>query len=283
MIAEEIQIGGWESELSAKAKFTFAILFGLPAPVVTALRVQYTDDQDAQASQFGLENALIFCLTGLACSFVVWRMQVLLWKNVTLGRFTFLPYQISYLRFSPSFSYLDSATLFVGESWRLSGPDASLRGSNMEIKWTDWVQAIVGVVGIPLIVYQLHEVRRTIQGQTLSELYDHYHHVLSELLKKPELRPYFYENKIPEKDNPTLDVELESMCELFAAVMEHACVQKKNVPFKSWQECWETFVKERQKKSAVLRNYLHVNRDWYLKDLQCLNPDSEGFPLDARR
>jgi hypothetical protein len=144
-----------------------------------------------------------------------------------------------------------------------------------DVRWTDIVQVIVGVGGIPLIIYQLREVQRSIQGQTLSELYDHYHQVVSAFLKKPELRPYFYENKsFDESTSAGLRVEVECMCELIAGILEHAMVQEKNVPSSAWSECWETFVIERIKKSSVLREYLKRNASWYLKKL----PISESAP-----
>ena len=145
--------------------------------------------------------------------------------------------------------------------------------SPSDIRWTDVVQALVGLGGIPFIIYQLREVKRSVQGQTLSELYDHYHQVVSVFLEKPNLRPYFYENKaLDTSADPALCVEVESMCELFAAVLEHAVVQEKNVPRRAWAECWQTFVTERLQKSSVLQEYLKKNEGWYLKTLPSPSP-----------
>lgn len=151
--------------------------------------------------------------------------------------------------------------------------------SPSDIKWTDVVQALVGLGGIPFIIYQLREVKRSVQGQTLSELYDHYHQVVSVFLKKPNLRPYFYENKpLDTSAGPALCAEVESICELFAAVLEHAVVQEKNVPRRAWAECWQTFVMERLKKSSVLQEYLKKNEGWYLRRLPSPRPSLKSIP-----
>src|SRR5215472_19060298 len=69
-------------------------------------------------------------------------------------------------------------------------------------KWTDIGQLVVGVCGLLvsvggllLIVYQLREVQHSIQAQTTSDLYDHYHQMISVFVKRPDMRPSFYEKK----------------------------------------------------------------------------------------
>jgi hypothetical protein len=155
-----------------------------------------------------------------------------------------------------------------------------------DVKWTDVVQVLVGIVGIPFIIYQLYEVRRSIQGQTLGELYEHYHRVVTVFVERPHLRPYFYENKpIDESTSSDHREEIESMCDLFAAVLEHALVQQKNVPRRAWKECWETFVAERHRKSPELQRYLKENGTWYLQDLCALKtnqPRRRGRRGDAK-
>jgi len=147
-----------------------------------------------------------------------------------------------------------------------------------DVKWTDIVQATVGVVGIWFIIHQLRQVKQSIQGQTLSELYDHYHEVVDVFLEKPHLRPYFYENKalVDISTSPGLRDEVQSMCELMAAVLEHALVQEENVPREAWAQCWKTFIKERLDKSCVLQEYLKKNAGWYLNKFPCLKSDLQS-------
>jgi hypothetical protein len=139
-------------------------------------------------------------------------------------------------------------------------------------RWTDVAQGFVPIAvalaGVPFIWYQLREVNRSVQGETLSELYGHYHDVVSIFLERPHLRPYFYENKtLDDFADPELRSQVRTMCELIAGVLEHAVVQEQNVPKGSWKDCWESYVRERLKTSVVLREYLKENMDIYLKTL----------------
>lgn len=147
-------------------------------------------------------------------------------------------------------------------------------------KWTDIGQLVVGVCGLLvsvggllLIVYQLREVQHSIQAQTTSDLYDHYHQMISVFVKRPDMRPYFYEKKALEPSaSPALRADVESMCELIAGVLEHALFQGNDVGEKRWKECWDPYIKERFLKSSILQQYLKNNAEWYSSKLQEKNP-----------
>lgn len=138
-----------------------------------------------------------------------------------------------------------------------------------DVKWTDVVQALVGLCGLPLVLYQLRELQRSIQGQTISDLYEQYHQVVGAVLERPTLRPYFYENKALDSSiSPALQADVESMCELIAAVLEHAHFQGKDVGTTRWKQCWGPYIEERLEKSSVLKDYIRRNKHWYSEELQ---------------
>ena len=130
-----------------------------------------------------------------------------------------------------------------------------------DVKWTDVVQAPVGLCGLPLVLYQLRELQRSIQEQ--------YHQVVGAVLERPTLRPYFYENKALDSSiSPALQADVESMCELIAAVLEHAHFQGKDVGTTRSKQCWGPYIEERLEKSSVLKDYIRRNKHWYSEELQ---------------
>ena len=123
-----------------------------------------------------------------------------------------------------------------------------------DVKWTDVVQAPVGLCGLALVLYQLRELQRSIQGQTISDLYEQYHQVVGAVLERPTLRPYFYENKALDSSiSPALQADVESTCELIAAVLEHAHFQGKDVGTTRSKQCWGPTLRSDWRKAPSLR------------------------------
>lgn len=138
------------------------------------------------------------------------------------------------------------------------------------VTWTDSVQAIASVVGFGVIIYQIRQLKRTVQSDTHSKLYTHYLEVNKLLLQKPHLRPYFYEGKaLDESDFNQLSLrqDIDIMCEVILGLLEHAVLQRDNLPGDSWQNCWMAYVHERYDKSTELAKFFGSNRKWYAKSL----------------
>jgi len=57
------------------------------------------------------------------------------------------------------------------------------------------------------------------------------------------------------------------MSEAILALIEHATVQRKNLPTDQWENCWLPYSRERWKKSTELRRFFSPNRNWYTNDL----------------
>ncbi len=151
-------------------------------------------------------------------------------------------------------------------------------GDLFGVKWTDLVTALAAVLGVPFIIYQIREVKLSIQGETLNGLYDHYHDVVNMFLERPYLRPYFYDNKplanSSDPHHPDLPNQVNTMCELIAGVLERALVQEERLPGSAWKECWEAFIIERLK-SPVLQDYIEEHHHFYVKRLVELSRASQ--------
>lgn len=149
-------------------------------------------------------------------------------------------------------------------------------GKTGKVGWTD-VQAIIPIigfslqllissVGFALLIRQITLLNRGIQGDTHSKLYNHYLKVNDLLSKKPELRPYFYDGKPLEEGSPGHEnvlAEIEMRSEIILGLLEHAAVQKNNLPADSWEHCWSAYTYERFKKSPELQKFFRNNYHWY--------------------
>ena len=137
-------------------------------------------------------------------------------------------------------------------------------------KWTDVLPAIISTVGFGLVIYQIWRLKLSVQGETHSRLYNHYLEINKLLLAKPNLRPYFYENKVFGRgesgtEEAQLRGEVEMMCELIAGLLEHAVLQKNKLPPDSWENCWKAYTYERFEKSGELERFFAENQKWYAK------------------
>jgi hypothetical protein len=134
-----------------------------------------------------------------------------------------------------------------------------------DVKWTDVAGLVVALGGLFALFVQLRGVTRSIQAETLSHLYDHYHNVMSVFQEKPQLRRYIFGSEILSVPDPDARAELDTVCELVAALFEHAWVQHANVPEAPWQECWFHWMRKSLAKSVELRRFLGDNRAMYVK------------------
>jgi len=145
-----------------------------------------------------------------------------------------------------------------------------------KVRWTDLeaiipiigfsLQLLISAVGFSLVFWQIRLLNQGIQGDTHSKLYDHYLKVNDLLSKKPELRPYFYYDYKLKDDSPghaTVLAEIEMMSEIILGLLEHAAVQRDNLPADSWEHCWYAYTVERFKRSPELQRFFQDNHQWY--------------------
>jgi hypothetical protein len=139
----------------------------------------------------------------------------------------------------------------------------------------NYVTAVAAVVQAALslvLIFQLFFLRRTVQGTTQDNLYAHYTHVCELFLDKPYLRPYFYSNE-PKPiscpaDRPSLNDEIDGASEMILGLIEHAIVQRRNLPRASWSACWEPYAIERVGKSRTIQKFYEDNKGWYANELR---------------
>jgi hypothetical protein len=148
----------------------------------------------------------------------------------------------------------------------------------MEERPFEFGSFLVGLVGVPVLVWHVRGVHkgigtqtRNIQAQTLGSLYDHYFTLCRTLLWRPHLRGYLYDGVILKAD-PADDrrrSQVDTVCEMMTGLLEHAVLQKPNIPEGSWSDCWQPFLKEMYKRSdSELARYFRKNRHFYSTDFQ---------------
>lgn len=130
------------------------------------------------------------------------------------------------------------------------------------------VQAFASVLAFLVIIFQLWMLIRNIRGATHDRIYAHYMEVCKLLMQKPYLRPYFYDKQVVSDADTTLKAEVEIMSEAIMGLIEHAVVQKRNMPRRSWRDCWKPYAQERLAKSVDLRKFFDQNKEWYTKMLR---------------
>jgi hypothetical protein len=132
------------------------------------------------------------------------------------------------------------------------------------------VQALVAFFGFWFVCYQILHLGKSIRGVTQDSLYTHYTEVGNWFLQKPYLRPYFYNDKIFEPDlgNAYLRDEIALMSEAILSLIEHAVLQRANLPKDSWERCWRQYARDRLEKSTETRRFFEANKEWYADALR---------------
>jgi hypothetical protein len=135
-----------------------------------------------------------------------------------------------------------------------------------DVKWTEVAQLGATALGFLTVIYQMWRVGRSTAGNTYASLYGEYMDVCKLFLEKPRLRPYFYNSATVSADisaDDPIRTEIETVCELMTGLLEHAALQKVNIPRHIWKECWEKYTNERYNDSPAMRSYWERNKHLY--------------------
>jgi hypothetical protein len=140
------------------------------------------------------------------------------------------------------------------------------------------IQMAASVIGFPVLIYQVLKLRNNLEGATQDRLYAHYMEICKLFMQNPELRPYFYGRSedagktVAEKRakdcNDSLTPKVAFMCEAILGLVEHAVLQKKNLPGDAWRNCWRPYAIERLKQSEALEEFFDPNAHWYSRRMQ---------------
>jgi hypothetical protein len=134
------------------------------------------------------------------------------------------------------------------------------------VKWTDVAQLLTTIVGFVFVIAQLFALRNQTRGDTHADLYGQYMELGKLFFRKPYLRPYFYESREIDGTTPNsseIRQEIAMVCELTTTLLEHAALQRHNLPGESWEECWKAYTYARFDSSSVLRAWWHDNETVY--------------------
>ena len=142
------------------------------------------------------------------------------------------------------------------------------------VNFAELTQAVVSLIGLGIIIWQISHLIRNIQGTTQSSIYEHYTEVSSALLSRPHLWPYFYDKKeLPVsqgEEYEKLRAEIDLMSEMVLGLIEHAVLQERNLPRDAWKNCWWPYAKERLRKGTEMRAFFDRNEEWYTDALCAL-------------
>ena len=137
---------------------------------------------------------------------------------------------------------------------------------------------LIGLVGVPVLIWHVSGVHkglqtqnRNIQAQTLGRLYNHYFTLCRALLRRPHLRGYLYDAVVLKADlaDDKLRSQVNTVCEMMTGLLEHAVLQRPNIPAGSWCDCWQPFLEEMYKNNdSELAEFFRKNRHFYSTDFQ---------------
>jgi hypothetical protein len=137
------------------------------------------------------------------------------------------------------------------------------------------IQMVAAVIGFLVLAYQVLKLRNNLEGATQDRLYAHYTEICKLFMQNPELRPYFYGRSSKTVDNK-LTPKIAFMCEAILGLVEHAVLQKKNLPGDAWRNCWRPYAIERLEQSEALEKFFEPNAHWYsnrmrkaMKSMKC--------------
>jgi hypothetical protein len=155
---------------------------------------------------------------------------------------------------------------------------------NQPASWAQVIQAVVSIIGFFVLFIQVLRLRDNIRGATHDRLYAHYNDVCKELMKKPELYPYFYGGepytaKCTPKDATN---EVKLLSEMIWGVIEHSKVQENNLPLDSWASCWLPYSLERIDKSPAVYEFFGQNSEWYTPSVKSVFCQYEQYKKDGK-
>lgn len=152
----------------------------------------------------------------------------------------------------------------------LQGIAAAAESSIPTAAWTDWAQAIgsiigsiVAVVGLPVLIYQIVQLRQTIRAEAHGKVYENSLEVQKLLLDNPEFRPFFYEGATMEPTDERYP-RLLAMAEIFTDYLEHIALQRENVPDEV-KTAWDGYARFFLESSPIIRSFVAQHRSSYCR------------------
>jgi len=134
------------------------------------------------------------------------------------------------------------------------------------------VPAIVTVFGFIAVIYQLRQVEISTRVEVHDMLASHTREVLSIFKDYPNRRPYFYEGKQIERDDPEYN-RLLIISEYWFDLFEHV-VQKRTKMSPDLWNTWENYIKRLYYSSPILQTFIQEHQEMYTQKVLLLTLDS---------
>jgi hypothetical protein len=132
---------------------------------------------------------------------------------------------------------------------------------------------IGGVFALKATKRQVEVMLLQMRGDVNERLYSQSLDILKFFAENPELRPYFYDNKVLNHAANDLEkLKVLSAAEMVGGFMELVALQMGDQP-PHIQPRWKSYLLDSYGSSAVLREHLAVCSSWYADDLLRLLPD----------
>lgn len=134
--------------------------------------------------------------------------------------------------------------------------------------WILWVRIgtlAVSMMGIGLVYWQLHKIGETIRGNAFSSSFAELRELHKVFIENPDLRPFFYDNKLPPNDvaeSPPEDVGLNrranAVAEMFLDAFIHMYLLRPRFP-EELKHHIDLFIEDMVQSSGFLADYLRQN------------------------
>ena len=136
------------------------------------------------------------------------------------------------------------------------------------MNWTDIAQTIAAIgtlalalIGFPLIIYQIRQLERAVQGDTQEKMFSRCHDISQLMLQYPEVRPYILDGaQVPQDDQ--IKAKVIAFVEILGDFLELLYFQRQNMTDEVWQS-WDSYIHDVYKRCPELAAYYGKNAAWY--------------------
>jgi hypothetical protein len=127
------------------------------------------------------------------------------------------------------------------------------------------ISIIVNIIGFYFVVRQITQQALATRGDTYTNLCGLSYEILKVIHDNTFLYPYFYENKVLEKDSEH-KIQVLMCCEMIANYCDNVTLQRENIPDHVWQR-WKNFIIGQLQLSQELKRFMKEYEEWYSPEM----------------
>ena len=129
-----------------------------------------------------------------------------------------------------------------------------------------------GIFALKATKRQVEAMLEQIRADVHERLYSQSLEIMKFFAENPEVRPYFYDNKIlAAAESEMAQLKVLSTAEMVAGFMELVALEIKQQPAEI-QPRWKAYITDSYNSSSVIREHLATCEAWYAEDLLRLLP-----------